>query len=434
MTGRWRAARTGRRRAVRFGFLALALAVGPALASGPARAQQSSPRSPNSEPTPSPQVGPARQLGVPFSGTPGRFDAITDVPGVEVGMTTLIRGEGKLIRGQGPVRTGVTVIFPLGKRAAEGVGAGRAVSNGTGEFTGMEIVDETGLLFGPVALTGTGNIAVVRQGIIDWSTRPGFLAPREWIARLLPAVGETLDLGLNDVFGHPMAPRDVYAALDSASGGPVAQGNVGGGTGMVSYGFKGGTGTASRIVRIGGRSYVVGVLIQANNGSRRSLTIAGVPVGREITDLRPRFEGPRLGDTTTTGAAVKHSLLVVIATNAPLVPHQLRRLARRAGVGSARLGSFGGNLSGDFAVAFSTAARFDDRGTPVTATILDDWNEATMDALFEGSVQATEEAEVNALVAARTMTGADGSTVYALPHDRLVALLERYGRYAPPKR
>jgi L-aminopeptidase/D-esterase-like protein len=413
--------------------VAFALAGFSLLTSGPSLAQQA-PASRRSGTPPSPGIGPARQLGVPFHGTPGRNDAITDVPGVEVGMTTLIRGEGKLVRGKGPVRTGVTVIFPLGKDAVEGVAAGRAVFNGTGEFTGMEIVDETGLLFGPVALTGTGNIAVVRQAIIDWSTRPGFLPPREWIARLLPAVGETLDLGLNDVFGHPMIPEDVFTALDGASGGPVAQGNVGGGTGMVSYGFKGGTGTASRIVRVGGRSYVVGVLIQANNGARRSLTIAGVPVGREITDLRPRFEGPRLGDTTATGGIVKHSLLVVIGTNAPLVPHQLRRLARRAGVGSARLGSFGGNLSGDFAIAFSTAARFDDRGTPVTATVLDDWNETAMNALFEGAAQATEEAEVNALVAARTMTGADGSTVYALPHDRLVALLEKYGRYSPPER
>jgi L-aminopeptidase/D-esterase-like protein len=420
-------------------MVAFTLATWAALSASPVQAQQTSPGSPDSgqpdsQQASSPEIAPARQLGVPFNGTPGHYDAITDVPGVEVGMTTLIRGEGKLVRGQGPVRTGVTVIFPLGRSAAEGVAAGRAVFNGTGEFTGMEMIDETGLLFGPVALTGTGNIAVVRQAIIDWSARPGFLPPRDRIARLLPAVGETLDLGLNDVFGHPVTPDDVYAALDSASGGPVAQGNVGGGTGMVSYGFKGGTGTASRVVRVGGRSFVVGVLIQANNGARRSLTIAGVPVGHEITDLEPRFGGPRLGDTTGSDGLVKRSLLIVIATNAPLVPHQLRRLARRAGVGSARLGSFGGNLSGDFAVAFSTAARFDDRGTPVTTTVLNDWNMADMNALFEGVAQATEEACVNALVAARTMSGANGSTVYGLPHDRLVALLEKYGRYSPPER
>jgi L-aminopeptidase/D-esterase-like protein len=214
----------------------------------------------------------ARDLGVPFHGTPGPYNSITDVAGVEVGQTTLISGDGKLVVGKGPVRTGVTVILPTGKIGNDAVAAGRAVINGTGEWTGMLMIDETGLLFGPIALTGTGNISIVRQGLIDWATRPGYIPEDEWFTRLLPAVGETLDLRLNDVYGHPMTEADVFSAINAASSGQVAEGNVGGGTGMVSYQFKGGIGTSSRIVNVDGKPFVVGVLVQAKRFAHRGRT------------------------------------------------------------------------------------------------------------------------------------------------------------------
>jgi L-aminopeptidase/D-esterase-like protein len=366
----------------------------------------------------------ARDLGVPFHGRPGTYNAITDVSGVEVGQTTLISGNGKLVVGHGPVRTGVTVVLPTGKKGNDAVAAGRAVINGTGEWTGMLFVDETGYFFGPVALTGTGNIGVTHQALVDWAIRPGAVQHDEWFTRLLPPVGETLDMPLNDVFGHPLSKEHVLAALNGAAGGAVEEGAVGGGTGMIAYDFKGGIGTSSRVVAADGKQFTVGVLLQANHGTRRDLRIAGVPVGQEISDLMPTEPEP----------AKKSSCLVVIATDAPLLPHQLQRLARRAALGFGRNGSFGEDFSGELVLAFSTTNRFAFTQGWKQMNIINDANERVLDALFEGAVDATEEALVNQLVAAKTMTGADGVTVYGLPHDRLVALLKKYGRYSPPQR
>jgi L-aminopeptidase/D-esterase-like protein len=366
----------------------------------------------------------ARDLGVPFHGKPGTFNAITDVSGVEVGQTTLISGDGKLVVGHGPVRTGVTVILPTGKKGNDAVAAGRAVINGTGEWTGMLFVDETGYFFGPIALTGTGNIGVTHQALVDWAIRPGAVQHDEWFTRLLPPVGETLDMPLNDVFGHSLSKEHVLAALNGAAGGVVAEGAVGGGTGMIAYDFKGGIGTSSRVVAADGKQFTVGVLLQANHGTRRDLRIAGVPVGQEISDLMPTEPEP----------AKKSSCLVVIATDAPLLPHQLQRLARRASLGFGRNGSFGEDFSGELVLAFSTTNRFAFTQGWKQMSIINDANERVLDALFEGAVDATEEALVNQLVAAKTMSGADGVTVYGLPHDRLVALLKKYGRYSPPQR
>jgi L-aminopeptidase/D-esterase-like protein len=364
----------------------------------------------------------ARDLGVPFDGTPGKLDAITDVPGVEVGQTTVIRGNGPLVRGRGPVRTGVTIIFPTGKTGRNAVAAGRTVINGTGEFTGMALVDEVGQLFGPIGLTGTGNISVVRDAMIDWAGRPGYLPDDEFIIHTLPAVGETLDIPLNDAFGHPLSREDVFAALDGAKLGPVAEGNVGGGTGMIAYGFKGGIGTASRVVADSDRSYIVGVLLQANHGARRDLRIAGVPVGEEISDLKPEMRDRER-------PSPKNSLLVIIATDVPLQAHQLQRVARRAALGVGRTGSTAGNYSGEFALAFSTTNTSSWSGAPEKKLVVNDNDQRLMDALFRATVEAVEEALVNQLVASETMVGADDARVYGLPHDRLVSLLKKYNRY-----
>jgi L-aminopeptidase/D-esterase-like protein len=364
----------------------------------------------------------ARDLGVPFDGTPGKLDAITDVPGVEVGQTTVIRGNGPLVRGRGPVRTGVTIIFPTGKTGRNAVAAGRTVINGTGEFTGMALVDEVGQLFGPIGLTGTGNISIVRDAMIDWAGRPGYLPDDEFIIHTLPAVGETLDIPLNDAFGHPLSREDVFAALDGAKPGPVAEGNVGGGTGMIAYGFKGGIGTASRVVADGDRSYIVGVLLQANHGARRDLRIAGVPVGEEISDLKPEMRDRER-------PSPKNSLLVIIATDVPLQAHQLQRVARRAALGVGRTGSTAGNYSGEFALAFSTTNTSSWSGAPEKKLVVNDNDQGLMDALFRATVEAVEEALVNQLVASETMVGADDARVYGLPHDRLVSLLKKYNRY-----
>jgi L-aminopeptidase/D-esterase-like protein len=373
----------------------------------------------------------ARALGVPFDGTPGRWDAITDVPGVEVGETTLIRGSGRLHRGQGPVRTGVTVIFPLGRNGRGGVAAGHAVINGTGEWTGLQMVEELGLFFGPIALTGTGNIGVVHQALVDWAAMTPDLPPDEVIMRSLPLVGETLDMPLNDVFGHPLRQADVFAALRDARSGPVIEGNVGGGTGMIAYGFKGGTGTASRVVNAGEGNYTLGVLLQSNHGRRADLRIAGIPIGQEIADLMPQTADPAAPPSTARDRG-KNSILIVIATNAPLDSAQLRRLARRAALGLGRNGGTASDLSGEFALAFSTTYRTAITGAPQPPALISALDEPTLNRLFEAAVQAVEEAEVNQLVASETMVGADGSTVFGLPTDRLRESLIRHARLASP--
>ena len=361
----------------------------------------------------------ARDLGVPFEGVPGALNAITDVVGVTVGQTTLISGEGKLVVGQGPVRTGVTTILPRGLKH-DPVCAGWYSLNGNGEMTGTTWVEESGFLAGPVTITNTHSVGVVRDAVVAWlyekSLRDPDLTPFSFA---LPVVAETYDGRLNDTNGFHVKPEHVHAALNGAAAGPVAEGNVGGGTGMVCHQFKGGIGTASRSVEIEGRAYLLGALVQANYGTRANLTIAGVPVGRELTDLMPDFPP----DALAPGAG---SIIVVIATDAPLLPHQLKRLARRVPLGIARVGGMGANTSGDIFIAFSTANAGAARrsGLPALKMLPND----LMTPLFEATAQATEEAIVNALVAAETMTGINGNTVYALPQDRLRAVLKRYNR------
>ncbi len=355
----------------------------------------------------------ARDLGVPFTGTPGPLNAITDVPGVEVGHTTIVRGDGALVVGRGPVRTGVTAIWPRGKRWSP-VFAGWFAGNGFGEMTGAPWVVEGGVLGGPVMITGTYSVGVVRDAVNSYFHEV-LRTPISWHQ---PVVGETSDAFLNDGQGQHVTRAHTFEALGAARGGPVPEGNVGGGTGMVAHGFKGGIGTASRMVG----TEVVGVLVQANYGTRESLTIAGVPVGREITGAEQRRIPPAPADRDG-------SIIVVVATTAPLLPHQLERLARRVPMGIARLGGTASNGSGDIFIAFSTAnpgAAAETGATPLT------WlPNGDLTPYFDATVEATEEAIVNALVAARTMTGIDGHTAFALPHDQVRALLGKYGRLAP---
>ena len=351
----------------------------------------------------------ARDLGVPFDGVPGANNAITDVPGVEVGHATIISGAGKLDVGKGPVRTGVTAVLPRGRNASAPAFAGWFSLNGNGEMTGTTWIEESGLLEGPVLLTNTTSVGTVRDAAIKW-----------WLAHhkqaqpwLLPVVAETYDGHLNDTHGFHVREQHVFAALDSAQTGPLLEGNVGGGTGMCCFEFKGGIGTASRKVARPSENYAVGVLVQANFGARGQLQIAGVPVGREIPEST--FRSKEMG-----------SIIIVVATDAPLLPHQLKRLARRAALGLARTGSTAGNGSGDIFVAFSTANPQAANATGlVNLTMLP--NES-LNGLFEATVQATEEAIINALVAAETMTGRDDHRVIALPHDRLRDVLKKYNR------
>ncbi len=373
----------------------------------------------------------ARELGVPFDGRPGALDAITDVSGVEVGDTTLISGEGPLQAGAGPVRTGVTVIFPRGKADADPVYAGWFSQNGNGEMTGTTWVEESGFLESPIAITNTHSVGVVRDAIIAYGVKHGTLH-QDWS---LPVVAETWDGFLNDINGFHVKPDDVFAAMDNAHGGPVAEGAVGGGTGMVCYGFKGGDGTASRVLPQGEGGYTVGVLVQCNCGRRPQLTIAGVPVGKEITEKIPyaMLKGGKTpdgsspeGETAGELEGDVGSIIIVIATDAPLLPTQLNRLARRATMGLARTGSTSGNGSGDIFIAFSTANAHADRG-PGPNTIQTVSNER-ISPLFTATVEATEEAIVNALVAGKTMTGIDGHTVIGLPHEELQKVLTKYAR------
>jgi L-aminopeptidase/D-esterase-like protein len=356
----------------------------------------------------------ARDLGIPLEGAPGPLNAVTDVKGVEVGHTTLIAGEGKLKVGGGPIRTGVTAILPRGKNSADPVFAGWFSLNGNGEMTGTTWIEESGFLEGPVMLTNTHSVGTVRDAVIAWRVKRGH-QNQPWS---LPVVAETWDGWLNDINGFHVKDKHVVGALDGAKSGAVAEGNVGGGTGMVCFEFKGGIGTASRKLDKKQGEYTLGVLVQANFGLRPQLTVAGAPVGKEIPEgaIRSREAG---------------SIIIIIATDAPLLPHQLKRLARRASLGLARTGSVSGNGSGDIFLAFSTAnagvAKPD--GT-VALTMLP--NER-MNALFEATVQATEEAILNALVAAETMTGVDDHKVIALPHDRLREVLKKYNRLAERK-
>ena len=369
----------------------------------------------------------ARDLGIPFDGEPGPLDAITDVAGVAVGHTTLIAGSGPLVVGEGPVRTGVTAVLPRGPATVhDPVFAGWFALNGNGEMTGTTWVEESGLLAGPVMITNTHSVGVVRDAVIAWWVKhAGAEDPEDLWS--LPVVAETWDGYLNDINGFHVKPEDAVAALEGARGGPVGEGGVGGGTGMVCYGFKGGIGTASRVVAAGAEQYTVGVLVQTNFGRRGQLRIAGVPVGREIPDAIPYAALPRREEIGEAG-----SIIVVVATDAPLLPHQLKRLARRAGLGVARTGGTAMNGSGDIFIAFSTANP--GAGTaagPVAVTMLP--NER-MDPLFEAIVEATEEAIVNALVAGESMTGVDDHFVMGLPHERVREILRAHGMLREPGR
>jgi D-aminopeptidase len=363
----------------------------------------------------------ARDLGVPFEGTPGPLNAITDVAGVEVGHTTLISGEGPRVVGQGPVRTGVTAILPRGKDTPDPAFGAWFTLNGNGEMTGTTWLEESGVLEGPVMITNTLSVGIVHHAVIRWGVKR-YLAHEEpgrwgWLAAL-PVVAETWDGSLNDIMGQHVTEKDTFAALDSARGGPVQEGNVGGGTGMICHQFKGGIGTASRSLEVEGQKYTLGALVQCNYGTRRQLRIAGVPVGREIPDLMPTPRRPDVDDG---------SIIVAIATDAPLLPHQLKRVARRASLGLGRNGSISGNGSGDIFIAFSTAngeTAGNDSGIANAQTLPN----GSLNPVFTATVQATEEAIINAMVAARTMTGADGVAVHALPHDRLQEVLRKYNR------
>ena len=402
----------------RSALLASALLVLPALCAPPSAAAK--PR--------------ARELGITplIGGTPGPLDAITDVAGVEVGQTTLVSGVGRLVVGKGPVRTGVTVVHPRGRTSNDPVFGAWFTLNGNGEMTGTTWLQESGILEGPIAITNTHSVGVVRDAILQWqASRPGL---QPWG---LPVVAETWDGVLNDINGFHVTAADAIAALDGARGGPVAEGNVGGGTGMICHSFKGGIGTASRKLRAEDGGYSVGVLVQTNYGLRRDFRVGGVPVGEEIPDQLPCFSlpgiAPREGLSACPGVGPASaptedmgSIIVVVATDAPLLPHQLKRIATRPALGIGRTGGRGNNSSGDIFVAFSTA----NPGTTATKqnARVEMLPNDRISPLFAATIQATEEAILNALLAAETMTGADGARVTALPVDRLLAALRKYGR------
>jgi len=354
----------------------------------------------------------ARDLGIPFDGTPGLLNAITDVQGVEVGHSTIISGEGELKVAVGPVRTGVTAILPRGRHSSDLVFAAWFALNGNGEMTGTTWVEESGFLEGPVMITNTHSVGVVRDAVIAWRVQHGQPADSEyWWS--LPVVAETWDGYLNDINGFHVQAKHAFEALDTARSGPVTEGNVGGGTGMICHEFKGGIGTASRKLEHKFGGYTVGVLVQCNYGLRQELRVAGVPVGRELAEGKIRSDD-------------SGSIIVVVATDAPLLPHQLKRLARRVSLGLGRNGSASGNGSGDIFIAFSTANPGAARtsGTIQLTMLPND----RMNPLFEATVQAAEEAIINALIAAETMTGINNRTVIAIPHDRLQQVLKKYNR------
>jgi D-aminopeptidase len=366
----------------------------------------------------------ARGLGVPFSGTPAKWNAITDVPGVEVGYSTLISGQGKLVVGQGPVRTGVTAIWPRGKQSVDSTFAGWYSQNGNGEMTGTTWIEESGFLDGPVLVTNTHSVGVARDAYIEWQVRNKHPSSTNNLGDeffSLPVVAETFDGFLNDINGFHVKPDHVFHALDTAASGPIAEGNVGGGTGMVCYGFKGGSGTSSRVLSDGSlKGYTLGVFVQCNCGRRPQLQIAGVPVGLKIPEDVPYAKGSSWIQQDVG------SIIIVIATDVPLLPHQLKRLARRATMGLARTGSTSGNGSGDIFVAFSTA----NAGAVKSAGLRDlkMVPNDDMNPIFEATVQATEEAIVNAMVGAETMIGVNDHRVIALPHQRLREVLKEYNK------
>lgn len=359
----------------------------------------------------------ARDLKIPFDGTPGKLNAITDVPGVEVGHKTIIKGDGKLEIGKGPARTGVTAIFPLGKNSIERVFASWFTLNGNGEMTGTTWIDESGCLGSPILITNTHSVGTVRDAVIQWYVNKKLSDGGYSGDYSLPVVAETWDGFLNDINGFHVKQADVFEAMQGATSGPVAEGNVGGGTGMIVHSFKGGIGTSSRIVETKIGTYTVGVLVQANYGARSQLTVAGVPVGKEVTDLMPTSGKPDED---------QGSIIVVAATDAPFLPHQLDRFVKRVALGVGVVGGRGGNSSGDIFIAFSTANP--EVGAMDKLANLKMFPNEMINPFFDAVAQATEESIINAMIAAETMVGRDGNKVYAIPHDRLIEVMKKYNR------
>jgi L-aminopeptidase/D-esterase-like protein len=361
----------------------------------------------------------ARDIGIPFNGITGKFNAITDVKGVEVGYSTIISGQGKNIRGKGPVRTGVTAILPRG-RNNNPVFANWYSLNGNGEMTGTTWITESGFLETPIMITNTNSVGVVRDAVLKWFVKSNWYKEDYWYT--YPVVAETYDGDMNDIYGFHVKESNAYEALDSAKTGYIKEGNVGGGTGMMCLGFKGGTGTSSRVVRIKDSNYTVGVLVQSNFGSKRNLTIAGVPIGKELKDtMNYEIKAPPAYRDDGSG-----SIIVVVATDAPLLPHQLKRIAARVPLGIGIVGGFGSNGSGDIFITFSTANPTAFQRQEFTK--LDDMPNDLINPLFEATVQAVEEAIINAMIAAETMEGINGNKAYGLPHNLVIDLLRKYNR------
>ena len=361
----------------------------------------------------------ARDIGIPFNGITGKYNAITDVKGVEVGYSTIISGQGKNIRGKGPVRTGVTAILPRG-RNNNPVFANWYSLNGNGEMTGTTWITESGFLETPIMITNTNSVGVVRDAVLKWFVKSNWYKEDYWYT--YPVVAETYDGDMNDIYGFHVKESNAYEALNSAKTGYIKEGNVGGGTGMMCLGFKGGTGTSSRVVRIKDSNYTVGVLVQSNFGSKRNLTIAGVPIGKELKDtMNYEIKAPPAYRDEGSG-----SIIVVVATDAPLLPHQLKRIAARVPLGIGIVGGFGSNGSGDIFITFSTANPTAFQRKEFTK--LDGMPNDLINPLFEATVQAVEEAIINAMIAAETMEGINGNKAYGLPHNLVIDLLRKYNR------
>ena len=363
----------------------------------------------------------ARDIGIPFDGQPGALNAITDVSGVEVGHVTLIEGHGSLKVGEGPIRTGVTAILPRG-RTFDPVYANWYSLNGNGEMTGTHWVTESGFLEMPILITNTHSVGIARDAMVDWQVKNNHYQGLDGLPDIFfsyPLVGETYDGVLNDINGFHVKKSHVFEAINSAKGGPVPEGNVGGGTGMNCLGFKGGVGTSSRLVEIKDETYTLAAIVQSNFGSKAHFTVAGVPVGKELLDtLNYEFN---FGTLNGEG-----SIIVIVATDAPLLPHQLKRIAQRIPIGIGLVGGYGGNASGDIFLAFSTANKgaFNRSSTVEVQSMSND----LLTPLFVATAQVVEESIINAMVAAETMVGANGSKSYAMPHDLVIDLLRKYGR------
>lgn len=358
----------------------------------------------------------ARDLGIPFDGTPGKLNAITDVPGVEVGYKTIIKGSGKLEIGKGPARTGVTVIFPKGK-VSNSYPAAWFSLNGDGEMTGLPYIEDYGFGSGAIGITNTNSVGIVRDAIGEWNFKKFSKNESIDFSFGLPVVGETWDGGLNDINGYHVKEEHVWEALDNAKGGQIAEGNVGGGTGMGLYDFKGGSGTASRIFTIDSIEYTLGVFVQANFGRRDQLVIAGVPVGKELQELEPIFYEP---------ARTDGSIIAIVITNAPLLPGQLKQVAKRITHGIARTGSYSQAGSGEIFLAISTASpQYNKNYSQQTWQVIPKWK---LDPIFRATAEATEEAIINTLIAAKDMEGINSNKWFGIPHERLKQVMKKYNR------